>query len=40
MTAREKAAGLHLPAFGFGGKKAIKPQPQETTKKQALNKLY
>jgi hypothetical protein len=33
MTAREKAAGLHLPAFGFGSKKAIKPQPQEATKK-------
>jgi hypothetical protein len=33
MTAREKAAGLHLPAFGFGGKKTIKPQPQEVTKK-------
>jgi len=35
FAARERAAGLHLPAFGFGGKKAPQPQPQEGAKKQS-----
>jgi hypothetical protein len=36
FAARERAAGLHLPAFGFGGKKAPQPQPQEGEKKQSI----
>ena len=39
MTARERAAGLHLTAFGFGGEKTPQPKPQEKPKKMSAEEV-